>query len=289
MSTELIENTDTPDVQRLTRAEVLTAAGLNREQAMALVGLYYSMQKLRIGASNKESAHERRVDVMADPVLIRKLKDQLLILEKQAARGLKAFAEAQPLGRWALQLLGVGPVIAAGLLAHIDVARAPTAGAVWRFSGLDPTCRWEAGAKRPYNAALKTLCWKLGESFKKIPLDTDFSRPEALYARLYRERKALEVQRNELGEHAEGARARLEEATRKRFRISAEQRETWAAGKRQPVGLDRMAGRYAVKIFLSHFHQVGREILGLPLVAPWAIEHGGHVHLMTPPCWPMSE
>jgi hypothetical protein len=276
-------------VRRLSREEVLDAATFNREQALALVGLYYGIQKLRIGASNKESAHRRQVDALADPALIRTQKEQLHVVEKQTGRALQEFARAQPLGRWALSLLGVGPIITAGLLAHIDISRAPTAGAVWRFAGLDPTCKWEPGVKRPYNAALKTLCWKLGESFKKIPLDTDFSQPAALYARLYRERKEIEIQRNELGEHAEAARERLAEATRKRFRISPEQREIWAAGKRQAVGLDRMAMRYAVKIFLSHFHQVGREILGLPLVKPWAVEHGGHTHIIAPPCWPMQE
>jgi hypothetical protein len=268
-------------VRRLTRAEVVSAAGLDREQAMALVGLYYSTQKLRVGARNKEAAHERRVDALADPALITALKDQLHLLEKQAARGLYAFALSQPLGRWALSNLGVGPVIAAGLLAHIDVARAPTAGAVWRFAGLDPTCRWAAGAKRPFNAALKRLCWLLGESFKKVS-----GRPEAFYGRIYRDRKVVEVERNELGELAEQARARLAECTRLRRRISPEQREVWASGRLQAVGLDRRACRYAVKLFLAHFHSVGREILGLPLVRPWVLEHGGHTHYLAPPNWP---
>ena len=37
---------------------------------------------------------------------------------------------------------GIGPVIAAGLLANIDIKQAPTVGHIWRFAGLDPTNKW---------------------------------------------------------------------------------------------------------------------------------------------------
>jgi hypothetical protein len=281
------EDQNGEELSRLSRAEVLEASAFSREEAMALVGLYISMQKLRVSASNKVSAHARNVDELADPVLIMKLKAKLHFLEKDAAKGLKKWAETQALGRWAMQIRGVGPVITAGLLAHIDVARAPTAGAVWRFAGLDPTCVWQSGEKRPYNAALKRLCWLLGESFKKVPADADYSDPACLYAKLYRQRKEKEVERNELGENAVAAKQRLADSRGRR--VSPEQRKIWGSGKLQAVGVDRRAARYAVKIFLSHFHQVGREILGLPMVKPWAIEHGGHAHYIAPPCWPIEE
>jgi hypothetical protein len=42
---------------------------------------------------------------------------------------------------------GIGPVIAAGLLANIDITKAPTAGHIWRFAGLDPSSKWVGTAK----------------------------------------------------------------------------------------------------------------------------------------------
>ncbi len=295
------------NILKLTRAEVMEAAGFGREQAAALVGLYYGIQKSRIGASNKISAHNREVDILADSALIMRLKEALHTLEKETARGLKSFAESQPLGRWCMSIGGIGPVVAAGLLAHIDLNKAKTAGAIWRFAGIDPTMKWNTGEKRPWNAHLKRLCFIIGESFKKVTLadKTDdqmgaltdkqkkirevrsetFNSEAGLYARLYAQRKQREVERNESGQMRGAAMIKLEEARAKKRKIPKELREIWESGKLPPGGLDRRAARYAVSIFLSHYHTVGRDILGLPLVKPWVIEHGGHVDYIPPPLW----
>ncbi len=268
----------------LNRDEVAAVAAFGREQAMALIGLYYSIQKVRIGASNKIAAHERQVDALSDSALIVHLKEDLHRVERQAARGLKAYAEAQPLGKWALSNIGVGPIICAGLLAHIDVTKASTAGAIWNFAGLNPDQVWEKGQKRPYNAALHTLCWKLGESFKR----TSIKFSDELYQKLYRQRKTLEVQRNARGDFREAAAARLEKANKNKWRISPEQRSIWSDGKLQDRGLDLRAMRYTVKIFLSHYHMVGRELVFGEAPVPWIIAHGGHTHFIPPPNWPMK-
>lgn len=278
-------------VSRLTPAQVKTAAAFSRTEIMAMVGLYYSIQKVRIGASNRESAHQRRADTCGDPVLIGVLKEELKKVEMQAALGLKEYARAQPLGQWALQILGVGPVICAGLLAHIDLTIAKSAGCVWSFAGLlDPEqIKWEKGQKRPYNAALKTLCWKLGESFKKISKESASSgNPEALYAGLYRQRKELEVQRNNEGVNRDRAHRMLEKAKAQRWGISEEQKKVWGSGKLQDVGLDLRAMRYAVKFFLSHWHHVGSTILFGKAPEPWIIKFGGHTDYVPPPLWPME-
>lgn len=280
------KNGDDLEVSQLSKEEIKTAKKYSRQEAMSLVGLYYSIQKSRMGARNKESAHQRNVDVLADPVLITRLKDELKKVEKQCSRGLKAFASAQPLGVWAMSNHGVGHVICAGLLAHIDMNRAVTAGAIWKFAGIIPPelIKWEKGQKRPYNAALKTLCWKLGESFKKVS-----GNPEAFYGKIYQERKAFEVAQNESGKLKEQAHKRLALAMKKGYKVSKEQVEIWESGKLQAMGLDLRAMRYTVKIFLSHYHTVGRTMMGLPLVKPWVLAHmpETHVHYIPPPNWPM--
>ena len=269
-------------IERLTRGEVLTAATFGREQAMAIVGLYYWIQKARVAASTKVSAHNRRVDVLSDSALVVRLKQDLHKIERQAARGLKAYAESQQLGRWAMSNIGIGPVITAGLLAHIDIARAPTAGAIWRFAGLDPTCKWNRGEKRPYNAALKRLCWLLGDCLKKAS-----SHPWCFYGHLYLRRKEQEVARDLQGVNADLAEQRLDEARKKGYGISPEQKAIWQSGHLQAVGLDRRAMRYAVKIFLSHYHWVGRTLLTGKAPEPWVIAHGGHIDWIPPHNWPM--
>ena len=319
----LPEQTVTELVKSLSRADIVTAAVYNREQAMSLVGLYQDIQKLRVGASNKVSAHERNVDILADSALIKQLKKELAKVEAQAARGLEAYAEAQPLGKWCLSILGVGPVITAGLLAHIDLTKAPCPSSIHKFAGLlaKEDQRWEKGKKRPYNARLKTLCWLLGECFKRAGMSNEkaaltadqlsvmkpeerslhFKRKAAiessggLYVRLYRERKEQEISRNESGSLTGRAMMLLEEAEKNRRKLSPEQIEAWSNGKLQPVGLDLRAKRFAVKIFLNHYFEVGREIMGLDAVQPYifsgharAAGLGEHVHRYAVPNWPLT-
>ena len=293
------------EIRKLIKQEKIESSKLNKDQASALVSQYYSVQKSRISAGNRLSAYERQMHISADSDFLQRIRDDLKRLEKQMATCLGIFAESSLLGRWTLSHWGIGPVLAAGLLAEIDFYRCCCknfygipqneipkheckglvgAGSLFRFAGLDPTAVWEKGKKRPYNASLKTLCWKIGESFKKC---SENNLGKSLYARLYRERKAKEVILNEKGFFKDQAYARLEKF--KNFRISEEQRQTWASGKLQLKGLDLRAMRHAVTIFLSHFHTVGRKILFNDDVVPWALQHGGHIHYIAPPNWPMKE
>ena len=98
------------------------------------------------------------------------------------ARALDAYSGGPLAGRWARSIVGIGPIIAAGLLAHIDIKQAPTVGHVWRFAGLDPTLKWTTKTKRPWNGALKRLCWLIGESFTKVS-----NNPGDIYGKIIRD------------------------------------------------------------------------------------------------------
>lgn len=198
-----------------------------------------------------------------------------------------------------------------------------TAGKLWRFAGVDPSSTWRKGERRPHCAILKTLTWQIGESFKKLGIwscqthgsikSTVSSEPDAdepekrrrvmrcsecgermqhvpsdlIYARIYRQRKTQEIERNERGDFAAQALERLAKAKAGKWNISPLQRETWGAGKLQPIGLDMRAGRYAAKLFLSHFHYVLHEVVdGCPPPAPYIISIGGHADFIAPPGWP---
>jgi hypothetical protein len=276
---------------KLSRDEVKAAGKFSREEALALVGMYYALQKVRVAQGNRISAQERGTDQMAamplapenELPIVKRLKDETLRIELQCQRALKEFASASLLGRWAMEQYGVGPVIASGLLAHIDIKRARWAGQIWSFGGLNPDQQWSKGEKRPFNAPLKKLLWNMGECFKRVS-----GKPEAFYGQLYAKRKVLEVGRNERGEFAKLAKEMLDEAMAKKWRISKEMKECWESGKLQKAGLDLRAMRYAVKIFLAHYHQIGREIYCGEKVQPWVIVHGGHDTYIPPPNWPME-
>lgn len=269
---------------RLTAEQRREITRFNRDQAMALVSQYTSMQKQRIGATLRIKAHQRRVGILASMPLVEGLQKQMAKLERVCGTYLQVYAESQLLGRWCLSNHGIGPICVAGLLAHIDLNIAKSAGQIWSFAGLNPNQVWEKGEKRPYNAKLKTLCWRLGECLKKVS-----KHPDCFYGALYQRRKVLELKRDAEGLNEEEAHKRLDKARIKGSRISPAQRKIWESGHLQPIGIDRRAMRWAIKIFLSHYHYVGRTILTGEAPEPWIIVHGGHTKWIEPPNWPMKE
>lgn len=240
--------------------------------------------------------------------------DTMQMLETTIAKTLDDYSSVPVLGQWAKSITGIGPVIAAGLLAHIDIHQAPTVGHIWSFAGLNPDRKWEKKTKRPWNAKLKVLCWKIGESFVKVQAND-----KDVYGKVYAARKEQEWSRNLDGVFADQARASLVD---KNFREGTDA-HTWYSGKltaeaartilalpsaSRAGAVGRLAGaegsgvpmlpparihlrstRYAVKLFLAHYHHVGHEtVLGSPPPFPYVLTHLGHVDYIGPPNWPMG-
>ena len=255
---------------------------ISDQEARFLVDLYYQVQELRKTCRNQVLSMVTAAEAKdtakgkAEPTrVLRWFADSHASTEREIQYCLKKFAESRYMGIWAMKIMGIGPIIAAGLMAHIDIKKAPTVGHIWRFAGLDPTLVWNKGQKRPFNAKLKTLCWKVGESFVKT-----MNRPTGFYGKLFQERKALEIQRNDAGEFKSQAEAQL-----MRFKIGKET-DAYAAyskGKLPKGHIHARAKRYAVKIFLSHWQaEAYRDHYGKEPPKPFAISHLGHAHMIEP-------
>src|SRR5262245_14170575 len=140
------------------------AAKTGENEMRALCDSYYQMQRLRLACANQARALE---ETKAPHLVLDYLIAQSSILEQQLSRALAAYADSTIPGQWLLSVHGIGPVLAANFLAHLDITRANTAGAFWRFAGLDPSLVWGKGEKRPFNGALKVACWKAADSWVK--------------------------------------------------------------------------------------------------------------------------
>jgi hypothetical protein len=201
-------------------------------------------------------------------------RTQSATLEKQIQRALDGYTAGHPVAQWMRRQKGIGPVISAGMLAHIDIDKSPSVGHVWRFAGLDPTVKWNKGEKRPWNADLKVICWKAGESFVKVSNIED-----AFYGRVYKDRKAYEITRNERGDLAAQAAVSLKRLKRS----DSDAFKAYSAGRLPPAHVHARATRYAVKMFLSHLHEKMCEHAGRQSPMPYALAFKGHVDYIPPP------
>lgn len=296
-------------IQRLTKDLKNVAKTLTDSEARYLVDAYYSIQEYRKSTGNQIRAMSESEEPSE---VIQWLFANMQTLEVQIKRALDAYTDAFLLGKWCKSIPGIGPVITAGLMAHIDATK-PHVSHIWNFAGLNPAQEWKKGEKRPWNARLLTLCWKIGESFIKVR-----NNPEDVYGKLYWQRKLLEWRRNLAGELEDQAKTKLEKfkirkttdaylwysgrlmpkegvtaegmrETKNHLEHCVRVSEGWGVQMLPPAHISQRAKRYAVKIFLSHYHQVAYEIeFGERPAKPYVIEHLGHADFMEPPNWPMS-
>jgi len=260
-------------LQRLTKDLANASTTLSVREARYLVDAYYMLQENRISADHQV----RTLNAGNEPhQVIEWLADQNEGLENQIKRALDKWTDANAISRWAKSICGIGPIISAGLLAHIDIEKCPTVGHIWSFAGLDPTKKWLKGEKRPYNASLKTLtAFKLGESFVKVQ-----SNENDVYGKVYVARKGIEQQRNDALMFAEQAKVGLE-----RVKKTTDAYKHYKEGKLPPAQIHARARRYAVKLFLAHYQAAAYfDRFQMMPPFPYPFTHLlNHVHFLAPP------
>lgn len=134
-------------------------------------------------------------------------------------------------------------------------------------------------AKRPWNAQLKTLCWKISESFVKF-----MNHPNDFYGKHYLSYKQYIINKNENGEYAERAARKLRNTNIRNVDV----RKIYESGKLPDGHVHADAKRRTVKLFLAHYHHVAYEIhYGTPPPKPYIIDRGDHTHVISPPNWPL--
>jgi hypothetical protein len=246
-------------VRRLHSDLLRAATTLGLKEARHLVNTYYAMEESRNAAGKQVRALSQSDEPHA---VLAWLHRQDATVEKQIFRALDTWSDSIPVARWA-KSVGVGPVIAAGLAAHIDMSRCPTVGQIWRFAGFDPTQEWKKGMRCPWNADLKALCLKVGDSIARPGDDGEF------YRRLYLQRQAQEAAANHAGRFAGQAQRKLAHF---KSTGNANARTSYSQGQLPPAHVQARAKRWVVKLFLSHYHEVALRLSGQAPVKPFGIE-----------------
>lgn len=284
-------------VRRLTADMRRAAETMGDSEVRYLIDLYYATQENRKRGANQLRAAKADQEPNS---FVDFMSHQVESMEGICNSALHIIANRTRTGRWCMAIKGISGVLTAGLLASLDVRKAPTAASFWRFYGLDPTWVWlgkeraqalyteiregaedgqrprdllaaladqthtpidgllarverqtrprnatepvrtmdevrdgltraqliNALATRPWNAAGKTLSWKLFDCLVKVQNRDD----HPYYCDLYLERKRAEWQRNFAGAYADACRDALKR------NLTALQRP-WYSGQYDPTTL----------------------------------------------------
>lgn len=130
-------------LSKLTKDIIQTNSRLiGKEQARKLVDTYYNIQDFRKAAANEVRAQE----VSQEPHELHLwIKNAMNTIENNIRKALEVYTdyEESGMGLWCKNITGVGPVLAAGMLAHVDITKVGcTVNGLWRYAGKDPTVKW---------------------------------------------------------------------------------------------------------------------------------------------------
>lgn len=173
--------------------------------------------------------------------LLRELEaysERLSAQEQFASERVSERMEDSQIGQRMMVVKGVGPMLAAQIIAEVDIEMADTVSALWRYAGYavddGKAERRKRGEKIHYNPRLKKIMFVLA---------TSFLRSSSPYRRVY-------------------------DDARDYYALN---RPEWTKAHCHYAAIRKM-----MKMFLSHLWLVWRELEGLPITAPYAQQVLGH-------------
>lgn len=203
------------------------------------------VQKARIQFGNRIFAIEEGLDIAGEGELelLQRYHELFEMMEAELDDDIARMVEAEPIYPFVSELKGIGPTLSAKLIAMIDIGRAPTVSALWRYAGYavinGERERPTKGEKLHYNKRLKTTCYLIA---------TSFMRCSSPYRDIY----------DEAREHYDKA------------------QPEWTKGHKHNASLRKM-----IKIFLQHLWLTWREVAGLPTSGPYVYDVMNHTHYRT--------
>lgn len=120
-----------------------SVVGLSLDQVRYLVDAYYQMQDARVAMENQARSliqgYDSTVDGAKDahPLAIQWTSKAFRNDEAQIHKMLDVYTDSIPMGRYLKSITGIGPVIAAGLLAYLNIDKVNHANQFISYAGLN--------------------------------------------------------------------------------------------------------------------------------------------------------
>ena len=226
---------------------------VDRMEIKALVSLYYDVQRFRVGGNNRRKALEKQLSTSERLAVA---TAHLKSTEEAIAKLIAPVVKDDPLAEWPMSLRGVGPILAAALIASGLDPAIDKPSAWWRFAGVGvvdgKNQRKRRGEKVNYNMFLNKTLYVLVGSFLKAG--------DNLYADLYRRFKE---------ESAAGRPDIIPSACKHCDGTgTVDEQECNRCGGKGEVGAaihhHLRAMMLTERVFLTHLQQRWREALGMP-------------------------
>ena len=243
---------------------------------------FYDIQGLRMqaGGRHKKKGEDNEVQLSEhDKAFFEAQEKKLHGLERDALNSIKKKLKGNPVWEDFLKpIRGIGPTMGGLILAEIDIERAATASALWRFCGLAVDSatgeieRRKKGEKLKYNPWLKSkIVMVLGDCMMRAG-----SEYRSFYDN-YKHRKSSQI--TEVCRACKGEKKIMDKDTKK-LKECYHCKGTggpapWA---KSPAHLHEASRRYMVKMFLLDLHKFWRKLEGLEVRVPYAEEYLGKKH-----------
>lgn len=205
------------------------------------------LQQERIALGNRLSAIERGDDQSSPEAIamLTKWHTRFQELEEQATDDIDLLSEGLEIIDRMTRVKGVGRTLASKIVSMIDISKARTVSALWRYAGYGVVNgqreRLVKGERSHFNRELKTYCYQIGSSMM---------RTGSPYRAVY-------------------------ESAKEYYQAS---RPDWTKAHIHNASLRKM-----VKIFLSHLYVEWRSLEGLPVREPYVVDHVvGHTNTYRP-------
>ena len=239
-------------------------------QIAPLINSVLEIEKLRVASQVRQShlALQNRTDAETDELLIR-----LTDLEDYVDGRISQLLKGHPAYDWFSCVKGIGKENIGKVVGLIDIERAPTISALWKFCGFSvengQSPKRIKGEKLSYNSRLRSMCWRVGSSLMKA---------KGKFYDYYLNEKGKYIQKYENEGRAIVPATKLPKEGGKK----TETEEYISEGHVHNQALRKM-----IKLFLACLWLVWREAEGLPVTAPYAIDKLGHNSLILP--WDMTD